>query len=143
MKKIILFLSVCFLLACDKDKFETKPHIEIESYNTKELPPNANLVMNLNFTDKEGDLGNGQFTYIPVRINRRRLPQDQDYVPIPLPIPEFNDHNKGEFELKIEWKFLHKSDRENDTINFKFVAVDREGNSSDTVISDQVVILRQ
>jgi hypothetical protein len=143
MKKIILFLSVCFLLACDKDKFETKPHIEIESYNTKELPPNANLVMNLNFTDKEGDLGNGQFTYIPVRINRRRLPQDQDYVPIPLPIPEFNDHNKGEFELKIEWKFLHKSDRENDTINFKFVAVDREVNSSDTVTSDQVVILRQ
>jgi hypothetical protein len=144
MKKVILFLSVCFLLACDKDKFETKPQIEIESYNTKALPANANLVISLNFTDKEGDLGNGQFTYIPVRLNKRGLPPSvPNYSPVNLPIPEFNDHNKGEFELKMEWKFLHKSDLENDTINLKFVAVDREGNSSDTMTSDQIVILRQ
>ena|SRR5215203_2054549 len=143
MKKVILFLSVCFLIACDKDKFETKPQIEVDSYNTKALPPNATLVINLKFTDKEGDLGRGQFTYLPVRLNRRRLPGDQDYFPIPLPIPDFTDHNNGKFELKMDWKFLHKSDRENDTINFKFVAVDRAGNISDTVTSDQVVILRQ
>jgi hypothetical protein len=145
MKKFIPFLLVTFLLSCDKDKFETKPHIEIESYNTQELPPNADLTINLKFTDKEGDLGNGQFTYIPVRLNRRGLPPTvPDYGPVNLPpIPEFSDHNKGEFELKIRWVFLHKSDFENDTIKLKFVAVDRAGNSSDTVESDQIVILRQ
>lgn len=144
MKKFIPFLFVIFLVACDKDKFETKPQIEIDSYNTKELLPNTNLIINLKFTDKEGDLGQGLFTYIPVRLNRRGLPpMVPDYSPVELTIPEFNDHNKGELELKLEWKDLHKSDRENDTINFKFVAVDREGNKSDTVQSDQLIILRQ
>lgn len=144
MKKFIPFLFVIFLVACDKDKFETKPQIEIDSYNTKELPAGADLIINLKFTDKEGDLGQGQFTYIPVRLNKRGLPPSvPNYTPVDLSIPEFSDHNKGEFELKLEWKNLHKSDRENDTINLKFVAVDREGNSSDTIQSDQLVILRQ
>jgi hypothetical protein len=144
MKKFILFLFVLSLVACDKDKFQTKPQIEIDSYNTKELPPNYSLIVNLKFTDKEGDLGQGQFTYIPVRLNRRGLPPSvPNYSPVNLPIPEFSDHNKGQFELKMEWKNLHKSDRENDTILLKFVAVDREGNSSDTVQSDQLVILSQ
>jgi hypothetical protein len=144
MKKFILFLPVCLLFACDKDKFETKPQMEIDSYNTKTLPPNADLVINLKFTDKEGDLSKGQFTYYPVRLNRRGLPPSvPPYSPINLPIPEFNEHNKGEFELKVQWKFLHKSDLENDTIRIKFVATDLAGNMSDTVESDQLVILRQ
>ena len=143
MKKIIPFLSVCFLLACDKDKFETKPQIEINSFNTEVLPPHAELIANLKFTDKEGDLANGQFVYIPNRLNKRRLPLGQGYSPITVPIPEFSDNSKGEFELRMLWRDLHKSDLENDTISFKFVAIDREGNSSDTVESDRVVILRQ
>lgn len=144
MKKFIPLLFAIVLVACDKDKFETKPQIEIDSYNTKELPAGADLIINLKFTDKEGDLGQGQFTYIPERLNKRGLPPSvPNYTPVDLSIPEFSDHNKGEFELKLEWKNLHKSDRENDTINLKFVAVDREGNSSDTIQSDQLVILRQ
>ena len=144
MKKFIPFLFLIFIVACNKDKFQTKPQIEIDSYNTKELPSNASLIINLKFTDKEGDLGQGQFTYIPERLNMRGLPPSvPGYSPVNLPIPEFSDHNKGAFELKLEWKNLHKSDRENDTIRLQFVAVDREGNSSDTVQSDQLVILRQ
>ena len=144
MKKFILFLPVCLLFACGKDSFETKPQMEIDAYNTKTLPPNADLVINLKFTDKEGDLTNGQFTYLPVRLNRRGLPPSvPNYSPVNVPIPEFNDHNKGEFELKVQWKFLHKSDRENDTIRIKFIATDRAGNISDTVESDQLVILSQ
>ncbi|HEY1115444.1 MAG TPA: hypothetical protein VGE66_17880 [Chitinophagaceae bacterium] len=144
MKKFIPFLLVIFLVACDKDKFETKPQIEIDSYNTKTLPSNASLIINLKFTDKEGDLGTGQFTYIPIRLNRRGLPPSvPDYTPVDVPIPEFSDHNKGEFELKLDWRNLHKSDRENDTIYLRFVAADREGNRSDTVDSDQLVILSQ
>lgn len=145
MKKIIPFLFVTFLVACDKDKFETKPQIEIDSYNTKVLPPppHPELIINLKFTDKEGDLGNGSFTYIPTRLNRRRLPAGQEYSDVTETIPEFSDHNKGELELRLAWKDLHRSDLENDTIMFKFVVVDREGNKSDTVQSDQIVILRQ
>lgn len=143
MKKFIPFLFVIFLVACDKDKFETKPQIEVESFNTEVLPPHANLVVTMNFTDKEGDLGKGELTYIPISLNKRKLPPDLEYGPVPLSIPEFSDHNKGEFELKLEWKWLQKSPVENDTIKFQFVAVDRAGNRSDTVESDQVVILRQ
>lgn len=142
MKKFIPFLFVLFLVACDKDKFETKPQIEIESYNTKVLPPHANLIINLNFTDKEGDLGNGTFTYHPIRLNRNKR-DTTTYPSVNLTIPEFNDHNKGEFQLNLRWVDLHKSDRENDTIDFEFEVIDREGNKSDRIQSDQIVILRQ
>lgn len=145
MKKVIPFLFIIFLLACDKDKFETKPQIEIDSYNTKELypPPGGDLVIDLKFTDKEGDLGNGKFTYIPVRLNMRPLPSGQEYVPVDLTIPEFTDNNNGEFELRLLWRDLHKSDLEDDTIRLHFAATDRAGNTSDTIQSDQIVILRQ
>lgn len=143
MKKFIPFLFVIFLVACDKDKFETKPQIEVDSYNTKVLPPNANLIINLKFTDKEGDLGNGRFYYTPIRLNKSTRPGDSAYNYIDVPVPEFSDHHKGEFQLQLEWRNLHLSDRENDTINFKFEVMDRAGNVSDAVLSDQVVILRQ
>lgn len=143
MKKFIPFLFVSLLLACNKDKFETKPQIEIQSYNTKVVPYQGTLTINLKFTDKEGDLGNGEFTYEPISLNRRPLPPGQEYGPVPLPIPEFTDHNKGEFEVNLRWVDLHKHPIENDTIRFKFSAVDRAGNKSDTIQSDQIVILRQ
>lgn len=143
MKKVILFLFVSLLVACGKDKFETKPRIEIESYKNSVLPPGENLVINLKFYDEEGDIGTGKFTYIPERLNRRPLPAGQEYVPVDLVIPEFSDHNKGEFELRLQWVDLHKSDLENDTIQLRMAATDREGHTSDTITSDRLVILRQ
>lgn len=143
MQKPILLVLSCLLLACSKDAVETKPRIEIDSYNTKILPRFGDLVIDLQFRDKEGDLADGQFIYIPNRLNLRPVPADLRYIPVTLTIPRFPQQSKGSFSLKLAWRDLYKSDRGNDTINFKFVAIDQAGNRSDTVQSETVVILQQ
>ncbi len=145
MKKYVIavVLFVVFM-GCDKDKFKTQPQIKINSYNTKVVQRNQDLVVQLNFTDKEGDLTGGKFVYIQRRLNLRPPPQGVRYPDsVRLNIPQFPVNNDGEFELRLNWNVLHLSDRENDSLFFRFVVVDRGGNKSDTVNSDQIVILRQ
>ena len=53
---ICMGLSIMVLTSCDKDKFQTKPTIEIKSISTKEVPAqNGTMNIRLNFTDKEGE----------------------------------------------------------------------------------------
>ena len=53
MKSIILVLLVTGgVIACKKDKFTTRPKIEVSSYNTKTVAPQQNLIIQLKFTDK-------------------------------------------------------------------------------------------
>ena len=133
-----------FAIGCDKDKFQTNPQIEIKSYNTKEIGNGQTLQIRLKFTDKEGDIGGGRFVYIPKRLNVRPLPpQVPNYDSVRNNLPSFPDETDGEFLLTLPWLFLHKSDLENDTIVIRFVAVDRGGNKSDTITSDQLVIRKQ
>jgi len=144
MKKIFLIaIVVGALIACNKDKFKTQPQIEITSYNTKEVSPGQDMVIQLKFTDKEGDISNGTFIYVPKRLNIRPVPPDLEYLVDSSVIPTFPDQTSGTFEFRLPWNFLHKSDIENDSIYFSFIAVDRGGNRSDTVNSDKIVILRQ
>ena len=137
---VVLFVV---LLGCDKDKFKTQPQIKVDSYNTKELQRNQDLVIQLRFTDKEGDLAGGKFFYMPRRLNRRPPPPGVSYRNATLTIPQFPVSNDGEFELRLPWNVLHLSDRENDTMFFRFTVEDRGGNKSDTVNSDQIVIMLQ
>lgn len=145
MKKITFFFFILVLAAaCSKDKFKTQPQITVASYNTKTVGRNGTLSLGLKFTDSEGDLGKGKLVYMIKRTNRRRLLPGVSYLDsIKVMLPEFPNSNEGEIQLQTTWTDLHKDDRENDTIFFRFVAVDRAGNKSDTVNSDQVVVLRQ
>jgi hypothetical protein len=58
MKFVLPVLTVLVLLAlaCNKDKFQTKPTISIKSMNTEFVPLNGTLVITLECTDKEGDV---------------------------------------------------------------------------------------
>ena len=53
---ICIALSVITLIACDKDKFQTKPTISIKSMTGDYIPLNASLGITLECTDKEGDV---------------------------------------------------------------------------------------
>jgi hypothetical protein len=145
MKKLVIIATIFIaFLSCNKDKFQTKPQISIKSYNTKALPPSQELVIKLNYTDKEGDLANGRLMYIPKRLNRRPIPNGGtiiDSVPNAL-APDFPDTDKGELELRLDHAVLKTIADENDTLLFRFVLVDRAGNKSDTVTSDNIVILK-
>ena len=139
---LMLILSMG-LFACNKGKFKTNPSLEITGYKEKTVTRTGSLIINLRFTDKQGDLPNGAFVYIPIRLNARPLPPlIPNYDSVKLVVPTFPDNSDGTFQLNLPWINIHKSDIENDTIKMRFVVVDRAGNKSDTVNSDQLVILK-
>jgi hypothetical protein len=145
MKKLVIVTAIFIaLLSCNKDKFQTKPQISIKSYNTKAVQPSNDMVIKLSYTDKEGDLAEGRLVYIPKRLNRRPIPNGGtiiDSVSNPL-ASDFPDTDKGDLELRLQHAVLKTAADENDTLLFRFVLVDRAGNKSDTITSDNVVILK-
>lgn len=144
MKYFFFIFCFALLFACNKDKFETKPTLTIKSYNFKELPRNQPLVVTLEYTDKQGDLGGGTVVYSPKRLNRRPLPSNipnyQDSTGVTIPV--YANEPKAEVDVRIPYNTLHRSDTENDTIVVRFYFIDKAKNRSDTVTTDQLVILR-
>ena len=57
MKRIIaITLLAAVIVACNKDKFQTKPQIKIKSVTPNIVPVNGTLSVILQFTDKQGDV---------------------------------------------------------------------------------------
>jgi hypothetical protein len=139
----IFVLSLATLLfACGKDKFETKPRLEIKDYSTKELFPGGALRIRLNYFDKEGDLNGAPVIGVLKRINLIPLPSGQDKVDtFRNNLPDFPSKDNGEISFQLDYDFLKESVTENDTLIFRFAVEDRAGNKSDTVDSDPVVII--
>ncbi|WP_276501889.1 hypothetical protein [Terrimonas pollutisoli] len=138
-----IFISslIILLIACGKDKFETKPRLEIKDYNTHELFPGQTLTIRINYFDKEGDLGGAPVIGILKRLNLLPLGPDQDKADIfNTSLPEFPDKGSGEISFSLPYDFLKESTIEEDTLIFRFAVTDRAGNNSDTITSDQVVI---
>lgn len=140
---IAMIAFACLLVSCSKDKFQTTPQIEVKDYNSKEIPRNGTLVIRFDYFDKEGDLGKGNMYIFRQRLNKipptpaNDRPDELNYV-----IPEFTDKDQGELRLTLnEFDFLSESATENDTMVFKVAVTDRGGNTSDTLVTDQIVVL--
>jgi hypothetical protein len=144
MKRISLFSFVALtalLTSCDKDKFETKPVIEVKDYSSKEIPRNGALVLRLNYFDKEGDLGEGTFYLFRNRLNV--LPPNQNRADVlTYALPKFENKDQGEIRIVLqEADFLGESSTENDTMQFRIAVTDKEGNTSDTITTDNIVVI--
>ena len=145
MKTIILFafLFLATALSCSKDKFQTKPSIEIKSLNTHEvLSPDGHLEIRMEYTDKEGDLSDGILTYIRIRTNTRAIPNPgiNDKVDTVFSaIPEFPTTTKGDIFLNISYNFMDEDPDRNDTMFFKITVKDIKNNTSDTISTATVV----
>ena len=150
--RIWLVLIIAFgMIACDKDKFETVPQLELKSRNTDIVPVNGSLRLNIEFRDKEGDV-NDSLLIVRQRLNVRgpvQLPAS------PYGIPDFPKIDKGEFEVTLEYQFglifglpplripgSNPAKNEIDTLRLKIVARDKAGNKSDTLVVDNVYVTR-
>lgn len=132
---------VMILFGCGKDKFETKPRLEIKSYSEKHIFPGQSLLIRINYYDKEGDLNGAPMFGLLRRINMLPLPGGQDKQDtFRRPLPDFPTRDNGEISFELPYDFLKESLVENDTIMFRFAVEDLAGNKSDTVDSDQIVI---
>jgi len=144
----VLLSFILFLFACNKGKFETRPRIEVKSYSSKEISQHGQLTIRLNFYDKEGDLGGGDFWAARYRLNIRPLGTsdanraDTLDVAHGYTVPEFPARDQGEVLLQLDYdSFLKESNAENDTIYFRIAVTDKAGNKSDTISTDPIVIL--
>ena len=139
---LLLGMLTLVVVSCGKDKFETKPLIEVKSYNSKEIPQNGTLTIRVDYFDKEGDLGSGQFFAVRERLNAFPLSQDFDRADtLRYTLPEFPARDKGEISVHLNYSdFLKESPIENDTIRFRMAVTDVKGNHSDTITTEQIVI---
>jgi hypothetical protein len=146
----LLLLSV--IVSCSKDKPNTKPSLKFKSINGNEFFPGSQVNIALEFTDKEGDLGNGKLTYIRERTNLKPItdPASNDKADsINTVLPEFPNTTSGEINLLIDYNFLDEdplpandsanASLYNDTMVFKIFVTDVQGNMSDTIISPQII----
>ena len=155
MQKLFLYSTVALtfalvlFVACGKDKFDTKPTIEIKSIGPNPVPINSSMVVELEYTDKEGDIQDSIFIK-KIRINQKKLVtvRDSFYLPLPTDAPE---KNKGTIKLTLEYQ-NHLISAGNpgsppnaapDSLIFRFVLRDKAKNASDTAESPLVVIERQ
>ena len=153
--RIWLAVIITFgMIACGKDNFETKPQLEYISRSPEKEPVALGdpLRLNIEFRDKEGDVSDTLFI-VRQRLNRKG--------PVQLPaafyqIPDFPKTDKGEFEITLKYGdhltaaltaipipgtgFPPK--KEIDTLRIKILARDNGGNKSDTLVVDNVYVIR-
>ena len=153
--KIRIWLALIIVLgmmSCDKGKFETVPQLRLTSRNPEKDPVKEGdpLRLNIEYTDKEGDVSDSLF------ILRQRLNQNGAVTPpkSPYDIPTFPTIDKGEFEITLTYSFDltvnlsaisipgSGSKKEIDTLRLKIVAKDKAGNKSDTLIVNNVYVIR-
>lgn len=153
MRYITICAGLLLMLACGKDKPETKPSIKITSVSGNIVPVSSSLAITLEFNDKEGDVNDTLFVWKP-RLNT--IPPVSGITlrdSFPIRIPDFPSKSTGEILLNLEYDSYLVSAQtppvdpvtgENiaDTVLFRFVLKDRAGNTSDTVQTDKIVILR-
>ena len=156
MKKgILLGCSIIMLgLACNKDKFETKPTLKVKSQNGDTFASNNDfLVVEFDFTDKEGDVDDTLFVK-KIRTNIRQAAQTlRDS--FKLKVPEFPAENKGVIKVSLDYQnYLisavnppiqpgsNPPKGEPDTLMMKFALKDKAKNISDTVTIGPLYIIR-
>lgn len=145
----VLVLGIVLIVSCKKDNFETKPKIEIKSLSTDVVPRNGDLTVNLTVTDKEGDVDDSLIV-VRERLNLRAA--DPTTRVLKYKIPEFPDKSKVDIEILLESATAltlnspaitipgQPGTFEADSLNLKFVVVDKAKNVSDTVSRNVVVI---
>src|SRR3954447_1267998 len=146
-KILVAFIAICFLGACSKDKYTTKPQLKYKGVNTKVLNRNQTLTFTLEVTDSQGDLQDSIWVEEVVRncpsgggVSRYRMPAFSS-------VKNF----KGDIEVCysyglnlscpaiIEPRCLNR----NDSATYRFWIRDRAKNVSDTISSEEVVIVQQ
>jgi hypothetical protein len=143
LKRYLLFSLVALVLvACDKNKLDTNPSIKIKNVNTTDVLPGQQLVITLEYKDKEGDLGGGTITYVRNRLNVKPIPDatsNDKTDTVERILPNFPKTTSGEIQVKIDNAFMTEDPFDNDTMVFKIFVKDVAAHASDTVTTGTVV----
>ena len=142
LKRYIPFILLLAFLGCSKTRYETKPAIKIKSISSSEIHPNQELDVILEYSDKEGDIGTGELTYVRDRTNLLPIPDpgSNDIIDtVRYPIPTFPKTISGDIEVKIPYSYMRETLNDNDTMIFRFTVKDVAGNQSDTIFTGKII----
>ena len=147
----LAMIIVVGMIACGKDKFQTIPQLTLKSKSPDVVPVNGTLRLNVEYTDKEGDVSDSLFV-VRQRLNVRGPVQ---LVPSPYDVPDFPHTDKGEFEISLAYQVnlifglpplripgSNPVRNEIDTLRLKIVAKDKAGNKSDTLVVNNIYVTR-
>lgn len=148
---VLAIIVTMAIIACGKDSFETVPKLKLKSVSPDVVPVNGNLRLNVEYTDKEGDVSDSLFI-VRQRLNKKG---PVTMAPSPYDIPGFPTKTKGEFEITLEYQRhlifamapiripgSNPPKNEIDTLRLKIVAKDSQGNKSDTLVVENVYVIR-
>ncbi len=137
-KTYLLSMLILFLASCNKDKFTTQPQLKYESVNTTVLDRGETLVMNLSFTDAEGDLSDT----LTIIKSAQNCSNSFRIAPYKLPAFPLGKNQSGDIVVTFSYNDVSpKCFPKNDTAVFKFVLKDKAQNKSDTAVSETIVII--
>ncbi|MFY8128665.1 MAG: hypothetical protein ACOVMM_09820 [Chitinophagaceae bacterium] len=151
MKSYTIIASILIGLifyACSKTSYTTKPQLKVKKINRTTLNNQQDLVIELEFTDAEGDI---QDTIWYQRISKICPTQPGVNVSDKFKIPnvETTSNQKGIFEFKFLYGALQTGfitlngcSNKNDTSYFKFWMKDKAKNYSDTITTENIVFIK-
>jgi len=131
--------------ACSKDKFTTTPQLRFLRAESYTVPRGGLISFRIEFTDKEGDLTDSIF----IRTVTTRCTQSNRKLGYPVPAFTTSTNIKGEFEINfVNGQFVPgyvalpgPACGRPDTTTFFFWVKDKAQNVSDTIKTDQPIII--
>lgn len=148
----VLLVLVVIAVACNKDKFQTKPSISVKSINGNFIPLNGTFVITLEVTDKEGDVQDSVII-IKQRLNKRVVATIRDTLRYKFPV--FPKNTKTQVQASLDYQSILSAfnppfipgstppKREVDTLILRMAVRDNAGNTSDTINSPTIYVFRQ
>lgn len=154
MKLSLFVLSAIIVvtIACNKDKFQTKPTISVKSINGNFIPLNGTFVITLECTDKEGDVQDSVII-IKKRLNRRVVATIRDTLRYKFPV--FPSNTKTQVQATLDYQSILSAfnpptipgssppQKEVDTLILRMAVRDNAGHTSDTINSPTIYVFRQ
>lgn len=146
-KILITLIALGFFAGCTKDKYTTKPQLIYKNVNTNVLNRNQTLTFTLQVTDLQGDLQDS----IWVQEVVRNCPDAGFITKYKMPAFTSEKNFKGEinvcysYGINLGCPTIQPTcpNSRNDSATFKFWIQDNKKNVSDTVSSEEVVIIQQ
>lgn len=148
--KILILFAIPFLFyACKKDAYTTKPQLTVKKISSTQLTPGDILLFQLEFTDSEGDIQDTLF----IQKFSRTCPSTPgvQLLNVKYKVPDFTPTRdlKGILEVGFGYNTnlggystISGCGSKNDTAYFKFWLKDKAKNISDTITSENIVLLR-
>jgi hypothetical protein len=147
-KLLILFAIAGLFYACRKDTYTSKPQISIKSINHTTLTQGDILLFQIEFTDAEGDI---QDTLWVQKFSRTCPNTPGTQFTTRNPVPNFTPTSNLKGILEIGYAYnaniagynaISGCGTKNDTAYFKFWLKDKAKNISDTITTENIVLLK-